>query len=1000
MLGPLRLCAGSRSVPVGPQKPRAMLAHLLLCRNERVSLERLAAELWDRPPRSAVANLRTYASGLRQLLAECGDSGDRLVAHASGYLLRVDPPDLDVCAFESAAEAGRALLGRDDVGAASERLHSALALWHGRPIEDVRPGPDLTARVAQLDEQRLTVTEDLVAARLALAEHVAVTADLRLLVAAHPFRERLRHQLMLALYRSGDAPGALAAYTEMRAALAEHLGIEPGAELARLHQAILRRAPELSLPDRPAPDATVDPPAGAPSPPSTSDGRAPSTSDGLPERGTPPRQLPPAPVAFVGRVEELCAITAACAAAPPGGSAVVVLHGPGGIGKTTLAVRAAHRLADRYPDGQLHVDLHGGAAGLPGLDPAHALGRLLRALGVDAGDVPVEVDEAAARFRSETAGRRLLIVLDGAAGAQQVRPLLPGGAGCAVIVTCRRPMSTLDAVRLRLDRLPDTDGIALIAALAGAQRTAADPAAAGRLVALCDGHPLALRIAGARLAERTDWPLAALADRLGDERDRLDELAADDLAIRSSFRDGYNELADSASRSDREAAALFRALALLRLPQVPAAVAATLVDVPERRAVTLLDRLRDCHLVEAVTPTRFRLHDLLRLYATELADRFDPAPARELAVARALTAYLNTAVAAGRLLRAGQPDTDPGGPVLAALDTLDDAVRWLEVELPGVIAAAGQAAGLSAPVSRLCTLLVPRVTGWLQKCGRWAEAEALAAAVEQAAGNVGDRAAEARVLAVRATLDWHTGRTDAAQARLEGALAIWRQLGDRDGEGLAMQNLGWLYHRVGRVPAAADAIRAGVRLLDGGDPVRLGVALHNLAEVEFELGEYAAACGHLERSLAIRRELVDPVGEGITLVALGRAYSQLGRHDAGLAALDAGLGLCRRTGNREDEWEALLSRSEVHLRVGAVAAARRDVDEALDLVRRAGSRYGEAAATRQRALVLRRDGQDGPARDDARRADRLLAGLTDRRDGVLEAFLGATQVALLDKLAR
>jgi DNA-binding SARP family transcriptional activator/tetratricopeptide (TPR) repeat protein len=982
VLGPLRLRAGSRSVPVGPQKPRAMLAHLLLCRNERVSLDRLAAELWDRPPRSAVANLRTYASGLRQLLAECGDRGDRLVAHASGYLLRVEPPDLDVSAFEAAAEAGRALLGRNDVGAASEQFRSALALWRGRPIEDVRPGPDLAARIALLEEQRLSVAEDLVAARLALGEHAAVTADLRLLVAAHPYRERLRHQLMVALYRTGDAPGALAAYAEVRAVLAEHLGIEPGTELARLHQAILRRAPELSLPDRPAPHAAADPPAAAP-----------STPDGRAARGDPPRQLPPAPVAFVGRAEELRAITAACEAAPREGPAVVVLHGPGGIGKTTLAVRAAHRLAGRYPDGQLHVDLHGGAAGLPGLDPAHALGRLLRALGVDAGDVPVDLDEAAARFRSETAGRRLLILLDGAAGAQQVRPLLPGGAGCTLIVTCRRPMSTLDAVRLRLDRLSDTDGIALVAALAGAERTAADPAAAARLVALCDGHPLALRIAGARLAERTDWPLAALADRLGDERERLDELAADDLAIRSSFRDGYNQLADSADGGDREAAALFRAMAMLRLPQVPASLAATLVDVPERRAVALLDRLRDCHLVEAVTPTRFRLHDLLRLYATELADRFDPAPARELAVARALTAYLNTAIAAGRLLRASQPGADPGGPVLAALDTLDDAVRWLEVELPGIIAAARQAAGLNAPVSRLCTVLVPCVTGWLQKCGRWAEAEALAAAVERAAGHVGDRAAEARVLAVRATLDWHTGRTDAAQARLEGALAIWRQLGDRGGEGLAVQNLGWLYHRLGRVPEAAAAIRSGIRLLGGDDPVRLGIALHNLAEAEFELGEYAAACEHLERSLAIRRELADPAGEGITLVALGRVYSQIGRHDDALAALDAGLVLCRRTGNREDEWEALLSRSEVQLRVGAVAAARRDVDEALDLVRRAGSRYGEAAATRQRALVLRRAGQDGPARDDARRADRLLAGLTGRRDGVLEAFLGAAQVA-------
>ncbi|MEU1749053.1 BTAD domain-containing putative transcriptional regulator [Micromonospora arida] len=847
-------------------------------------------------------------------------------------------------------------------------------LWRGRPAEDVRPGPELAARITLLEEQHLSLAEELIQARLALGEHAAVTGELRLLIAAHPYRERLRSQLMLALYRSGDVPAALSTYAETRAVFVDQLGLDSGADLSRLHQAILRRAPELSLPD--TDDDPVD--------------RHPASAPGLLSKpAEPPRQLPPDPAAFVGRVGEMRTIEQACIAPtePRTGPVVVVLRGLGGVGKTTLAVRAAHRLASHYPDGQLYLDLHGGAPGVPSVEPLAALGQLLRALGVPAGDVPVELAEAAARFRSETAGRRLLIVLDGAAGAEQIRPLLPAGSHCAVLVTSRRPTSTLDALRLWLDRLSDAEGCQLLDTLSGDGRAAADPDAAARLVLLCGGYPLALRIAGARLAARPDWSVGVLADRLDNERERLDELRADDLAIRSSFWNTYRQLLDSADPDDRAAAAAFRALSLLRVPEISAQLAAVMIGAPQRRALTLLDRLTDMHLMHAIGPTRFRFHDLLRLYGAELAEETDTAADREDAVHRGLTAYLTTVLRAGQLLRPHRAADLATGPTVVELRTLNDAVGWVDGELTGIIAAARQASDAAPLLSRLCVEAIPSVAVWLQKRSRWAESDALVAVCERAATAIDDRAAQATVLALRATLHWRTGSPEAACRALEFALELWRRLGDREGEGRALQNLGWFHHRTGCPRQAADLVRAAVGLLAGGKPVWIAMALHNLAEIEFELGNFPAASEHLTRCLTMRREHEDAVGEAITLVALGRTHSQLGRHPDALMALTAGLRLCRRTGNREDEWEALLSRSEVHLRLGDVASAQRDGEEALSLVRVVGERYGEAVALRQLGRIQDVRGERAAAVRHVRRASLLFAGLPGRRDGVLETFL-------------
>ncbi|SCL71047.1 DNA-binding transcriptional activator of the SARP family [Micromonospora citrea] len=982
LLGPLRITAGGRAVPVGPQKQRAMLAVLLLSANERVSLDRLVGELWDQPPRSAVANLRTYASGLRRLLCTLDDGpagDDRLVASAAGYQLRVGPEELDLHRFQAATELGRAALARDDHAAATARFREALDLWRGRPCEDVRPGPQLAARITLLEEQRLSLVEDLIEARLALGEHASVTGELRLLITAHPYRERLRHQLMLALYRCGDAPAALTAYAETRAAFADQLGLEPGTELSRLHLAILRRDPQLCTPD--AATEPVDPPPA-------------ERPDRTPGSAEPPRQLPPDPAAFVGRVDELRGIERACAAVdgPRPGPAVVVLHGPGGMGKTTLAVRAAHRLAGHYPDGQLYLALQGGAPGMPALDPLTALGQLLRALGVPAGDVPLDLGEAAARFRSETAARRLLIVLDGAAGAQQIRSLLPAGRDCAVLVTSRQPAGTLDALRIRVGRLGAAEAHELLDALCGDGRVTADPAATDHLVSLCDGHPLALRIAGARLAARPDWSVAVLADRLDDERGRLDELRADDLAIRSSFWHTYRQLLDSADPDDRAAAAAFRSLSLLRVPELPLPLAAVTIGAPQRRAARLLDRLTETHLLDAVGPARFRFHDLLRLFGAELAQEADPPADRQHAVRRGLTAYLTTMLRAGQLLRPQRVTELATGPTVVELGTLDDAVRWVNDDLVGIIAAARQAGDAAPQLGRLCVEAIPSMAVWLQKHNRWAEADALVAVCERAATVTEDDAARATVLPLRATLHWRTGSLEAAGGALEEALELRRRLGDREGEGRALQNLGWFHHRTGSPRRAAELVRAAVGLLAGAKPVWLAMALHNLAEIEFELGDFPAADEHLTRCLAMRREHDDAVGEAMTLVALGRTHSQLGRHADALTALTAGLRLCRRTGNREDEWEALLSRSEVHLRVGDLAPAHRDGEEALTLARAAGDRYGEAAALRQLGRIRHRRGERAAAEEYARRADRIFADLPVRRDGVLERFLaGAGQ---------
>ncbi|MDZ5443989.1 AfsR/SARP family transcriptional regulator [Micromonospora sp. 4G57] len=587
LLGTVELRVDGQVATPGAAKRRAVLAGLAIEANRSVSLHRLAEMVWsDVPPASAVANLRSHVAVLRRTL------GDRLVARPNAYELRLAPDELDVAEFQRLAGEGRALLATAEPAGAIATLTAALEQWRGASGDGLPRGTALDNRWASLDEQRLQVFEELAEARLAAGQHGDLLPELRGHLAAHPLRERAWGQLMLALYRCGDVPAALTVYRDARAVLDEQLGIEPGEDLATLHRAMLDRAPELSF----------APVVAAPTPPPTVEVR--------PAVGwTVPRELPADLVTFVGRTRETADVVDTVAGAKAG---AVVVTGAAGSGKTALAVRAAHAVASGFPDGQVFVDL----GYRNSVTPGEVLARVLRALGVAPADVPGNTDERAGWFRSLAAGRRFLLVVDGVTRAAQVRPLLPAGPGPALIVVGQRRLGSLDGVRrVALRPLGAAQGRDVLAAFAGPERLAADPAATAKLVRLCAGSALALRIAGTRLARCPALSVAALVAQVGDGQDRLDLLAYEDLSVRESLATGV-----AAVRSDDEVAG--RLLELLGAsPDAPARVdrAAAQLGVSAHRVRRALEELADAHLIQCEGPGGYRLPTLVREYAAELA---------------------------------------------------------------------------------------------------------------------------------------------------------------------------------------------------------------------------------------------------------------------------------------------------------------------------------------------------------------------------------------------
>ncbi|MFE7562502.1 BTAD domain-containing putative transcriptional regulator [Kitasatospora sp. NPDC057500] len=629
ILGPLEVWTddGRRARTEGA-KQELMLGTLLLNAGSVVPVARLIDAVWDdEPPATAHRQIRNLAGLLRRKLAAAHDGPPVLLTDGPGYRIAPNGHQVDALAFAHRVSVARRLAERGEPAAAVQEFRSALGLWRG-PVLDGLSGSLLAAGSVALNELRLTAWENCLDLEAELGRHRQTVPELTALVAEHPLRDRFVTQLVRALHRAGRQADGLAAYRRFARQLADELGLDPGPELQLLHQELLK--------DGPAAQAA----------------RPPRARQHLPR----PAQLPPALATFVGRRAELGALdglTDPAGSTGSAGSAVAagigVVTGGAGTGKTALAVHWAHQVRERFPDGQLHVNLRGYAFGPP-LTPYEALARFLRALGTDREQIPGTIDESAALYRSLLADRRVLILLDNARNAEQVRPLLPGSAASLALVTSRDGLAGLTACdgarRLVLDVLPRSEAVELLARITGAHRTRAEPRAAAELAAACGHLPLALGIAAVRLAERPHRTLVEHAAELRDAEDRLTALQIDGdatSAVRVAFDLSYRALQPTAQR-------LFRLLGLAPGSCISTAAAAALSGSAPAETRPVLEHLAAAHLLDPAGPDRYRMHDLLRCYAAERAAAETRPDDRAAARERLRSWYLHHAEPAARLV--------------------------------------------------------------------------------------------------------------------------------------------------------------------------------------------------------------------------------------------------------------------------------------------------------------------------------------------------------------
>jgi DNA-binding SARP family transcriptional activator/tetratricopeptide (TPR) repeat protein len=913
VLGPLEAWVGDRSVTLGGPKRRALLAMLLLNANRTVSVEQLIGALWGGDPvESATVQVQSHVSALRRLLP-----GGRIVTLSPGYVLRLDTGDLDLAVFEERLSEARQALRAGEIEAAAAGFRSALELWRGDAVSDVLvPRVRLLAR--RLDDLRLTVLEERIDADLGLGRHRELEGELADLIVRYPFRERLRAQMMLALYRSGRRVKALDVARETRRIFTEDQGLDPSHALQELEHAILVGDPSLDLepPTRAAPAPVI------------------------------PRQLPAGIADFTGREAELRLLRDRLLGARSGSVAVVVVAGPGGVGKSTLAIHAAHEVAGDFPDGQLYASLR--CAQSRPTEPGEVLAGFLQALGMESRAIPEGADARAALFRTMLAGRRVLVVLDGAAGSSQVRPLLPGSPSCAVLVTSRAALGDLEGSRcLELSLLDPCEALSLFGGIAGAERVEAEPEAAQEVVAACGYLPLAIRIAASRLATRAGWTVRVLADLLRDSRSRLDALRYGELGVRASFEVSYQAL-------DVVSARAFRLLGLLDVPEVGLGMAAALLDVRLADAEETLELLVDARLLDSPAHGRYRYHDLVRLFARELAHE-EPPERLTAAVDRSIRFALSSIERADLLVRPGRlvPYTDPHrGPVELPEFGYCEAVAWLETEHTGLLALALQAAALPAQPAALTARLVAHLSGFLEVRGLWEEWEQVARAALRAAERDGDRHAEALALHELALLAIRRNQPDAALAGYERCLELYCDCGDPLGETRARNSLGTLDMERGRLDEAASWYEAALELCQTHG-IRRGECgiLSNLGILAQTRGRLEEALAFYRESLVIQRETANRDGEANTLNNMGRCLREQGCYPEAISCHEQAIVICRESGNRYWEADTLVELAQTLREAGQSPLAVASAEAGLAISRVIGDQLGQANALRTLASV-------------------------------------------------
>lgn len=1012
--------------PVSSAKGRVLLTALLLEPGRVVSVDVLKDALWGgTPPASAHASLQNHVTRLRRLL----DDPDRLRSVPPGYQLRVSEGELDVRLFETRIGAARAAHARRDWERAVTEAVAALGLWRGTPLTGMPPGLGGLSLVQRLEEARLFALECRYEAELELARAVSdgdvrlsgLAPELAALVAGFPLREAFHRQLMMVLHRTGRRAEALAVHRDLRRTLIHELGVEPGLTVREAHLEILRdegsgtgaepgpgpgpgsgsgsgadvsvgadgvsgplpaksassRTDQRGADHLPSAEAAQVPPADQAAPLAPADPTSPAAPK-VPSLVPVPRpaQLPPAPLCFTGRAETIGRLratlvpTGAGAGAGAGHPRVAVVSGMAGVGKSALGVQVAHGLRAEFPDGQLYVRLHGATPGVPPLTVGQALAALLRDLGVEPRGVPEHPDAASALLRSLLAPTRTLLVLDDAVNAAQVRPLLPAGPGCAVIVTSRSPLTALDGVtRFPLAPLSDEESAELLRAVSG--RDGLD--GTHPLVGLTGRLPLALRIVAARLAARQVLTPDALAGQLAASDGRLHHLEYDDLSVRRSLAVALDALRASDREADRDAALALRRIGTLALPTYGVALLARLLDTDERRTEAALDRLVDVALLDETTYGRYTPHDLVRDFAREAARETaeeDPSPTNPdptdialhwyiASARRCVPALIPSGVDRDNRLGATTAESERAGAAggeAVPFASAAEAVAWGDREVANVVALVEGRAAESPLVPALVRALFP----YLQRRGRLRELAVLGRRALTVARRLGDDAAEAIALSDLAGLHFMQGQAGKALVLTDQALSRWRGLGVVPRIQRCLNNRGLLLESLGRYVECELALRESLELArELGDLDGEAVAYSNLGNL-YEHSDPRAAIEWHERSLALGETMGDSRVRESGHCNIGYAHLTLGEPARALEHFDRALSVSDGV-----DWQ-----SGSQTRLGLVRALR-----GLDRTER---------AARECALLLARA---------ELRTDRYTAGLARHQQGLLHRSAGRADEA-------
>ncbi len=879
VLGPLRAWRGDQPLDLGPVRQKALLAALVLRPDVVVGAGELLDDVWGlEPPGTGRRVVPVYVHRLRKCLRAGEDEpADAVIARdSSGYRFvgaaaEVDAGTLDRIAAEAAA-AARA----GDLAVAVRAAADALDLFDGEPLTGL-PGPFLDGHRLRLTERRIALQLGKAGWQLRLGRHGEVIDELSALAGVHPHHEELAALLMRALYAAGRRADALAVFTGLRRRLVDDLGVEPGAEPRRVQQAVLR-----------GDDAAL----------------------GVTRKRPPRNELPADSGELAGRAEELARLV------EPGDPelvTVITVDGVAGAGKSALALRAAHVLRPGFPDGCLHLDLHGHTEGHEPLRPAHALARLLRAIGVDTGPIGPDVDELAATWRSATASSRLLLVLDDARSAEQVRPLLPSGAGSTVLVTSRQRLTGLPADRrVSLDVLDAVAAEGLLRRVVGAGRVGREPGAVRELVRLCGGLPLALRIAGARMQNRPMWTFEYLVGRLADDERRLGELTAEDHGVEAALRLSFHQLAAAEQRT-------FRVLGLVPTVEFDARAVAAMLGLPEPVAEDSLERLVDASLLLQPAPGRYRLHDLVAVYARRLgADE----PAARAGVLRLY------AVAARIASDWGVHDPSSGPPVDDVPFTgWADAAGWLDSaggELPEVVRYAAE----SGEADYACWIAEGLVE-YLVRQGRYDECRAALEIALPLAEQCSDRRMRSALRFGFGVAEGMQGHYERCRPWLHEALRISRQAGDRREEARALGGLGTLAVACGDTGEALallhEAHELGRRL---DDPFLCGMAIANIGLTHLRLGRFDEARACLEQGVAFGEKIGRPRAVAMAVGSLGKFHLAIGRHADAVGAL-------RRAACAAEEAGDIALTADCLSMWGAAESGLGNAEAALELQRRA-----------------------------------------------------------------